>query len=335
MWYEITKPFLFLLEAEQAHHLTLSSLKMGQQCGLIRQRKPLVNKTVHCFGLEFPNPIGLAAGLDKNAECLTAWSNLGFGFIEVGTVTPKPQIGNPKPRLFRLQKDHALINRMGFNNYGVSYLVERLKAHQRVCPIGVNIGKNKDTPLHLAHEDYVYCFEKVYPFASYVTVNLSSPNTPDLKSLQHGDLLKSVLIPLKEQQKVLAQRYQKTVPILVKISPDLNIEEVQDIVKTLLELRVEGIIATNTTVQRPPQLRSLRKGETGGLSGEPLFEKSNQIVAAIYQMAGDDLPMIAVGGVSKPMDAIQKLKLGAKLVQIYTGLIYQGPKLVRDIVKAL
>lgn len=322
-----------MLDAEDAHHLTLSSLKKGQNLGLIRPKAPVRKNPTQCFGIEFPNRIGLAAGLDKDGECIWAWSHMGFGFVEVGTVTPKPQVGNPRPRLFRLKSDKAIINRMGFNNRGVDYLVERLKYQKLVSPIGVNIGKNKDTALNLAHEDYLHCFEKVYQLASYVTVNISSPNTPDLKSLQHGDLLKSILVPLKEKQAHFADKFQKYVPIVVKISPDLNKDEIQQIVQTLLELKIDGVIATNTTVTRPNTLKSKFKAETGGLSGAPLFHQSNLVIQTVSEIAKSALPIIAVGGVMCASDALKKFELGAQLVQIYTGMIYKGPKLIRECIE--
>ena len=331
MLYNLIKPVLFSLDAEFTHNVTLSYLKT-----FYKLSSPATHqKPVNCFGITFPNPIGLAAGLDKNAECIPAWNSLGFGFVEVGTVTPKPQEGNPKPRLFRLPKNKAIINRMGFNNKGVDYLIERVKDNRGHIPLGINIGKNKDTPLESAFEDYLICFEKVYAFADYITVNLSSPNTPGLKSLQHGDQLKNILAPLIEKRKQLADITQKQVPVLVKISPDLNIDEIKQIIDMLITLNIDGVIATNTTITRPSSLRGKAIKEAGGLSGEPVFEPSTQVVKTIYQHVGEALPIIAVGGVSTVEQAQAKLAAGAKLVQLYTGLIYQGPNLVRDILTKL
>lgn len=331
MWYNLCRSILFCLDPEYTHHVTLKYLKefYKNTKGSVLHKNP-----VNCFGITFPNALGLAAGLDKNAECIAAWNALGFGFVEVGTVTPKPQAGNPKPRLFRLPKDKAIINRMGFNNKGVDYLVNQVKAYRGHCPLGINIGKNKDTPLEKSYEDYVRCFQKVYSFADYITVNLSSPNTPGLKSLQHGDQLKTILIPLIEERKRLADTTQKQVPILVKISPDLTIEEVKQIADSLVANHIDGVIATNTTITRPDFLKT-KINEEGGLSGEPLFDLSTLVVKTIYQQVGEALPIIAVGGISSVDQAKAKLQAGAKLVQLYTGLIYQGPGLVKKIVESL
>lgn len=329
------RPLLFAVDAECAHDTTLWTLQKLHQLGLFRDPKPITHNSVQCFGLRFANPLGLAAGLDKNAECVPAWAHMGFGFIEVGTITPKPQVGNPKPRLFRVPENTAIINRMGFNNKGVDYLLSRMQKIQVPCPVGVNIGKNKDTDINAAWQDYVYCFQKVFQYADYVTVNISSPNTQDLRMLQQGDLLKSILLPLKEQQKTLSDKYHKKVPILVKIAPDLTHEELKSLLSDLLALQVEGIIATNTTVDRPANIQSSYAKEAGGLSGEPLFEKSTNMIRLIYQEVGDALPIVAVGGIMSPDQAKMKLAAGAKLIQIYSGLIYQGPGLVKDIINSL
>lgn len=333
--YKLIRPLLFSFDAEFSHNLTLGALKKLNRLGFLSKCTETSKKPVNCLGLTFPNPIGLAAGLDKNGECIPAWAWMGFGFIEVGTVTPLAQVGNPKPRLFRLTQDKALINRMGFNNNGVDYLLERIKSSQRTCPIGINIGKNKDTPLEKATNDYLVCFQKAYAFADYVTVNLSSPNTPGLKSLQHGEQLNNILIPLVEERKRQADKIQKFVPIVVKISPDLTQDEIKHIVDLLIAAKVDGVIATNTTVIRPKTLEAKSAYQEGGLSGMPLFEASTQVVSTIYQHVGDKLPIIAVGGIFSPLQAKAKLQAGAKLVQIYTGLIYQGPGLVKKLVNSL
>lgn len=336
MWYRLIRPLLFALDAEFSHNLTLNTLKFFHQYGAFSKAPPMASSlAVNCFGLRFANPIGLAAGLDKNGECLLCWQSLGFGFVEIGTVTPRAQIGNPKPRLFRLPSDKAIINRMGFNNKGVDYLINRLNAYRLSCPIGINIGKNRDTPLEVSAQDYLICLQKVYAYADYVTVNLSSPNTPGLKSLQHGQMLRSILVPLKEEQHRLSDTLNKKVPILVKISPDLTAEEIKLIVEDLLKFEIDGIIATNTTVQRSPTLKSAHAKEEGGLSGEPLFNASTDVVRHIYQQAGDALPIIAVGGVSSASQAKEKFAAGAKLVQLYSGLIYHGPGLIKEITSAL
>lgn len=324
MW-ALIRRLLFTLDAEKAHDLTLFFLKYTHYCLPSQTFK----HPVHVFGLNFPNPVGLAAGLDKNGECLAAWSKLGFGFIEVGTVTPRPQSGNPLPRLFRLPEKQALINSMGFNNRGVSYLVKCLRERHLVCPVGVNIGKNKETSLQDAYQDYVYCFQQIFPYADYVIINLSSPNTSNLRQLQHGDLLRSIITPLKDQQQRLSDKLGKKVPLLVKLSPDLEKEELVQVLEDLIKLKVEGVIATNTTIGRPPHLSYVN--EVGGLSGAPLFERSTAMVRAIYQQVGEELPIIAVGGILSAQHAKEKLAAGAKLVQLYTGLIYQGPGLIKQI----
>ncbi len=331
MWYSLVRPFLFSLDPEFSHNLTLGMLKLLHQLGAFRKTPIATKNSITCFGLNFPNRVGLAAGLDKNGECIPAWGSLGFGFVEVGTVTPKGQVGNPRPRLFRLPKNQALINRMGFNNKGVDYLIEKLKAYPLSCPIGVNIGKNRDTSLENATLDYLHCFQKVYAYADYVTVNLSSPNTPGLKSLQHGDMLKSIIHPLLEERKKQTDKLQKIVPIVVKISPDLETDEVKSIVDLLVSLNIDGVIATNTTIKRPNTLQGKAIKEEGGLSGAPLFQASTDVVKTIYQHVGDKLPIIAVGGIFNTQDAKAKLAAGAKLIQLYSGLIYQGPALIKSI----
>lgn len=336
-WYQWVKFLLFALDAEVSHDLTLNSLKLLQKLNIfsVIPAKSQPRAEVKCFGLTFPNPVGLAAGLDKNADCIPAWDCMGFGFIEIGTVTPRPQPGNAKPRLFRLPKNQAIINRMGFNNKGVDYLIERVKQYPVSHPLGINIGKNKDTPLNEAANDYLQCFAKVYPYADYVVVNLSSPNTPGLKSLQHGVMLKNIIQPLKNAQSNLSEKFSKYVPLLVKISPDLYIDEIKEIVNDLINLQVDGVIATNTTTQRPKAITDVNVKEEGGLSGDPLFQVSTEMVKVIYQQAGEALPIIAVGGIMTPTQAKEKLSAGAKLIQLYSGFIYQGPSLIQSIVTSL
>lgn len=335
MFYQAIRPLLFAVDAESAHELTLWTLKKLHQVGLFHDSQPINKQPVECFGLHFANPLGLAAGLDKNGECIPAWNAMGFGFVEVGTITPRPQEGNPKPRLFRLPENAAIINRMGFNNKGVDYLVSRLQQVHSQSPLGVNIGKNKDTELKDAWQDYVHCYQKVFQYADYVTVNISSPNTPDLRQLQKGEWLKGILLPLKQEQQKLSDKYHKQVPILVKIAPDMDTEALLALVEDLVSLKIEGIIASNTTIERPSDLKGQFIGESGGLSGAPLFSRSTHMIQTIYQAVGEQLPIVAVGGIMSPSQAKAKLAAGARLIQIYSGLIYQGPGLVKQIINEL
>lgn len=328
--YSLIKPILFELDPEVSHHFTIQMLKILQHIPGVLRRPTYENASVNCFGLTFPSRVGLAAGLDKNGECVKAWQSLGFGFVEIGTVTPRPQDGNPKPRLFRLTQDQAIINRMGFNNRGIDYLLKQLQGVKRFCPIGINIGKNRDTPLEQAAEDYRYCFEKAYELADYVAVNVSSPNTPGLRALQQSGLMRNLIEPLMEARKSLSDRFSKHVPILVKVSPDLEADEIGFLIDELIALGVDGVIATNTTVSRPASLKSFAE-ESGGLSGAPLKSQSTKVIRLIYERAFDALPIIAVGGILTPEDANEKLKAGAKLIQLYTGFIYEGPRLIREI----
>ncbi len=286
------------------------------------------------MGIEFPNPVGLAAGLDKNADHIDALAALGFGFIEVGTLTPLPQPGNPKPRLFRLVSQQAIINRMGFNNKGIDYALERIKSSRFKGVLGINIGKNFSTPVERAADDYLVCMRKAWPYASYIVVNLSSPNTPGLRSLQFGEELRSLLKRLKEEQGVLAAQYKKHIPLVVKIAPDLTPVEIDLIAAALLEYDVEGVIATNTTLGRSGVQDSPLKDQAGGLSGAPLSKKSTEVIRHLCQTLAGRIPVIGVGGITDGSDVIEKLAAGAVLVQIYTGFIYRGPDLIADSVKA-
>ena len=286
------------------------------------------------MGIDFPNPVGLAAGLDKNADHIDALAALGFGFIEVGTVTPLAQTGNPKPRLFRLTAQQAIINRMGFNNKGIDYALERIKHSRFQGVLGINIGKNFSTPVENAADDYLICMRKAWPYASYIVVNLSSPNTPGLRSLQFGDELRSLLKRLKEEQGVLTAQHQKHVPLVVKIAPDLSPAEIDLIAAALLESAIEGVIATNTTLDRSGVQNSPLKDQAGGLSGLPLREKSTEVIRHLCQALAGRIPVIGVGGISNGADAAEKLAAGAVLVQIYTGFIYSGPNLIADSVKS-
>lgn len=285
------------------------------------------------MGLSFPNPVGLAAGLDKNGECIDGLAALGFGFIEIGTVTPRPQPGNPKPRLFRLPEAEALINRMGFNNKGVDYLVEQVKKARYRGILGINIGKNRDTPLDRALDDYLIGLRKVYPYASYVTVNISSPNTPGLRDLQAGENLYHLLSGLRQERENLAQRHGRRVPLAVKIAPDLESEQIKQIADALVEFEIDAVIATNTTASREGVEGLAHGEETGGLSGRPLFGKSTDVVARLSQALQGAIPVIGCGGIASTEDARRKFEAGADLIQIYTGFIYRGPALIREIVK--
>lgn len=332
--YAILRPLLFSLPPEAAHDLTISTLaKTGKLAGLLCWKAK--GRPVEVMGLKFPNPVGLAAGLDKNGEAIDGLGALGFGFIEIGTVTPRPQPGNPKPRMFRLPQAHAIINRMGFNNDGVAALVENVKRANYKGILGINIGKNADTPIERANEDYLACLSAVYPHASYVTVNISSPNTKNLRDLQGADALDVLLAELKKRQDELAQIHGRYVPIALKIAPDLEAIQVTTISSLLRRHRMDAVIATNTTLDRD-RVAHLRHGqETGGLSGVPVRNKSNNVIRQLKAELKDEVPIIGVGGILSGKDAQEKIAAGAKLVQLYTGLIYRGPGLVKECVKAL
>jgi dihydroorotate dehydrogenase len=287
------------------------------------------------MGLDFPHPVGLAAGLDKDGECINAWEALGFGFIEVGTVTPRPQPGNPKPRMFRLPQAQALINRMGFNNRGVDSLVAQVRRARFPGVLGINIGKNADTPVERASDDYLIGLRKVYPWASYVTVNISSPNTPGLRDLQYGEALDRLLAALKEEQQRLADVHGRYVPLAIKIAPDLADADLRTVGQALLHQGMDAVIATNTTFSRAGVESLPHAQETGGLSGAPLMARSTEVVRQLAEILEGRLPIIAVGGILSGADAAAKMAAGASLVQIYTGFIYRGPELIREAVQAL
>jgi dihydroorotate dehydrogenase len=329
--YSLIRPLLFKLDAETAHHVALSAL----HCLPAFCFKPPVGKEVVVLGHKLPHPIGLAAGLDKNGEHLDALSKLGFSFIEIGTVTPKPQIGNPKPRLFRLPQAGAIINRMGFNNLGVDALVANVEKAKYRGILGINIGKNKDTPLTRAAEDYLYCLRKVYQHASYITINISSPNTPDLRLLQQEQFFRDLLSQLCEEQKRLADNYQRAVPLVIKLSPDESDETLKQMAGAIVEMGIAGIIATNTTCARDA-VADLKHGkEQGGLSGRPLASRSTQCLKLLKQIVGTEVALIGVGGIDNPQIAREKLEAGADLLQVYSGLIFQGPGLVTELVNNL
>lgn len=336
MFYPAIRKVLFQFDAETIHELAIKSLKKsGKTPFNFLYKQQVADKPVDVMGIKFPNPVGLAAGLDKNGECINAFAAMGFGFVEVGTVTPRPQPGNDKPRIFRITEANAVINRMGFNNKGVDYLVSHVRLANFKGVLGINIGKNKDTPEENAKDDYIHCMRKVYDLATYITVNISSPNTPGLRSLQYGDALNELLSALKSEQQALAKQYGKYVPVAVKIAPDLNEEEIVSIAQSLIDNEIDGVIATNTTLSREG-VEGLEHGEEqGGLSGAPVKDKSTKVIRILAKALDNKLPIIGVGGIASSNDANEKLAAGASLVQVYTGFIYQGPPLVKEIVNGL
>ena len=334
--YTLLRPLLFRLDAETAHHFTLASLQAAYRLGLSRLIAPPVSgKPVSCMGITFPNGVGLAAGLDKNGAYIDALAALGFGFIEIGTITPRPQPGNPAPRLFRLPEAHAIINRMGFNNDGVVQLIGNVRAARYKGVLGINIGKNFDTPIERAADDYLTCLDAVYAYASYVTVNISSPNTQNLRSLQSGDALSDLLKQLKHAQTRLSQQHGRYVPLTVKIAPDLDDAQIADIARRLREHRIDGVIATNTTLARETVAHLPHGAETGGLSGAPVRLAANRVIRQLALALAGELPIIGVGGILNGDHAREKIAAGASLVQVYSGLIYRGPALVGDCVRSL
>lgn len=335
MFYKIAQSIMFQMDPERAHNLAIGSLKRTANTPLTAfYGQSIAQKPVTCMGIQFPNPVGLAAGLDKDGEAIDAFHAMGFGHVEVGTVTPRPQPGNDLPRLFRLKPAKGIINRMGFNNKGVDNLVANLKAKQTDILVGVNIGKNKDTPVEEGKNDYLICMDKVYAYAAYIAVNISSPNTPGLRTLQYGDLLDDLLSSLKAKQTELAQQHGKYVPIALKIAPDLTDEEIASIAASLIKNKFDAAIATNTTLSRDGVSGLANANETGGLSGKPLTELSTKVIKKLATELKGEIPIIGVGGINSAQDAVAKFDAGASLVQIYSGFIYQGPKLIRDIVSS-
>lgn len=336
MFYPLIRKALFQLEPEHAHELTIQQLRRLSDTpfvAAIRQRLPV--RPVKCMGLTFKNALGLAAGLDKNGECIDALGSMGFGFIEVGTVTPRPQTGNEKPRLFRLAAAEGIINRMGFNNLGVDYVVGNIKKTQYNGIIGINIGKNKDTPIEQGKDDYLTCMEKIYPYAGYIVINISSPNTPDLRTLQYGDALDDLLTAIKIKQNELEKRHFKYVPVVVKIAPDVAEDELIQIADALMRHHIDGVIATNTTLDRSLVAHLPHSHETGGLSGKPLQSRSTEVIRRLSQELQGRIPIIGVGGIDSLIAAREKRVAGATLVQIYSGFIYKGPSLIKDIITHL
>lgn len=331
--YPLLRELLFRVEPETAHHLALGALKAGQRLHLIGGRRVLAPRTV--MGITFPNPVGLAAGLDKDGEYIDALGALGFGFIEVGTVTPRAQAGNPKPRLFRLPGARAIINRMGFNNRGVDNLLTNVRRARYSGVLGINIGKNFDTPVERAVDDYLIGLRKVYAHAAYVAVNISSPNTPNLRRLQQHDALLGLLRALKAEQGRLTHQHGKYVPLAVKIAPDLSAEAVADIAALIRDQGIDAVIATNTTLARDGVSHLAHGDEAGGLSGAPLTQRATEVVRQLHAVLRGDVPIIAVGGIMNADDAVAKMRAGASLVQIYSGFIYRGPCLIREAAEAL
>ena len=327
---------MFRLDPEDAHALTMKSLNAMVAFGTTRLVAPVIPpdpRTV--MGIRFPNPVGLAAGADKNGECIEGFGALGFGFLELGGVTPRPQPGNPKPRVFRLPNARAVINRLGFNNLGVDHLVEQLKNTNYKGILGINLGKNLDTPLDAAADDYAHCYVKVYPYAKFATVNVSSPNTKNLRQLQNEDELASIMKRMKREQGRLADRHGNYVPLVIKIAPDLEDAQIEGVAKLLVKHKIDGVIATNTTIVRDVVAGLKNSEETGGLSGAPVFEPSNRVIRVLAQHLDGALPIIGVGGIMSGADARAKIDAGAALVQFYTGLIYCGPGLVSEVAQAL
>jgi len=339
--YPLARSLLFKMDAEAAHDLTLDWLARGQNTPLqALWQQPRVPDPVRLAGIEFPNRVGLAAGLDKNARCIDAFGAMGFGFVEVGTVTPRPQPGNPKPRMFRLPRAEALINRFGFNNHGLEaflHNVAQSKLRQRKSPVvlGLNIGKNAATPMERATDDYLLGLDGVYAHADYVTVNISSPNTQNLRALQSDEALDGLLSALAARRRVLADRHGRLTPIFLKIAPDLDSLQVDAIADALMRHGMDGVIASNTTIDRSAIAGMEHAGEAGGLSGRPVREASNRVIAALRARLGKGFPIIGVGGVMSADDAVAKLRAGADLVQIYTGFIYRGPALVQEAAEAM
>lgn len=337
--YSLARPFLFAIDPEAAHNLTLPALRCAAKLGFASAvARPVIDPRI-VMGLTFPNPVGLAAGLDKDGAYIDGLAALGFGFIEVGTVTPRAQPGNPMPRMFRLPKANGIINRMGFNNGGVDRFVSNVQASEfyqnKQGILGLNIGKNADTPIERAVDDYLICLEKVYPYASYVTVNISSPNTKNLRQLQGASELDALLAKLKNAQQRLADLHKRYVPIALKIAPDMDSEQIRSIAQALLHHKMDAVIATNTTVARDAVKGLKHADETGGLSGAPVFEPSNTVVRELKKELGDALPIIGVGGILSGDNARTKINSGASLVQLYTGLIYRGPALIKECANAL
>jgi len=335
MLYELARKALFATDPETAHELTLESLRLGHRLGATRFLCKAPSRSVRCMGLDFPNPVGVAAGLDKNGDYFEALGDLGFGFVEIGTVTPRPQPGNPRPRVFRLPRAQAMINRLGFNNKGVDHLVRRVRRHRFKGILGINIGKNFDTPIEHAADDYLHCLDKVYPYAGYVTVNVSSPNTQNLRDLQGKDELGRLLAAVAERRAALTERHGRYVPLAVKVAPDLDEGQIRAIAKVVAQYAMDAVIATNTTIGREGVEGMQYADEAGGLSGAPLKAKADHVLAVLRKALPARIALIGVGGITRGQDAVDKLALGAELVQFYTGMVYRGPELVAECLQAI
>lgn len=333
--YPVMKPLLFRLDAERAHVWTTWMMRMAHSFRLLGSEAPANAKPAEVFGIRFPNVLGLAAGMDKSASCVDAWGAVGFGFVEVGTLTPRPQPGNPKPRLFRLPEHEALINRMGFNNPGIHAAVKRIEKRRTKAIVGVNIGKNFDTPNETAQNDYLYCLKVAYPVADYIAVNISSPNTKGLRDLQGEEAIRRLVGTLRQEQGKLGFEHGRHVPVLVKIAPDLSEAQIEALARVFNELAVDGIIATNTTIERAAVAGHRLAEQAGGLSGAPVTKRSTEVIRAFREQLRPATPIIGVGGIMCGADACEKLDAGAALVQLYSGLVYRGPGLIGDVLDAV
>lgn len=333
--YSLIRRALFIADPETAHGLALEGLRLGYGVGATHLLCKTRSLPVTVMGLQFPNPVGMAAGMDKNGDYIDALGSVGFGFIEIGTITPRPQPGNPKPRIFRLEKANAMINRLGFNNKGVDYLVQQVKKRRFSGILGINIGKNFDTPNDKAADDYLVCLEKVYPHADYITINISSPNTRGLRDLQDAEQFDSLLAALNNRRLELADEHQKRVPLVIKVAPDLEDEQVPGMAQAVIENEFDGLIATNTTISRDAVKGMRHADEQGGLSGAPVKDKANHVLAEFRAHLPPEIALIGTGGITQGADAAEKIELGADLVQFYTGFVYKGPDLVADSLKAI
>ncbi len=333
--YSLVRRALFITDPETAHGLALEALRLGHGVGATSLLCKTISQPVTVMGLEFPNPVGMAAGMDKNGDYIDALGSVGFGFVEVGTVTPRPQPGNPKPRVFRIEKANAMINRLGFNNKGVDYLVRQVQKRKFSGILGINIGKNFDTPNDKAVDDYLIGLEKVYPHADYITINISSPNTKNLRDLQDAEQLDSLLGALNNRRVELADEFDKRVPLVVKVAPDLEDQQIPEIAEVVVRSEFDGLIATNTTISRKEVKGLPHANEQGGLSGAPVKDRSNHVLSAFRAALPAGVALIGTGGITNGEDAAEKIRLGADLVQFYTGFVYKGPDLVTDCLKAI
>ena len=333
--YSLVRRALFIADPETAHGLALEGLRLGHGIGATSLLCKTISQPVTVMGLEFPNPVGMAAGMDKNGDYIDALGSVGFGFVEIGTVTPRPQPGNPKPRIFRLEKANAMINRLGFNNKGVDYLARQVQKRKFKGVLGINIGKNFDTPNDKAVDDYLIGLEKVYPHADYITINISSPNTKNLRDLQDAEQLDGLLGALNNRRLELAAEFDKRVPLVVKVAPDLVDTQIPEIAEVVVRSEFDGLIATNTTISREAVKGLPHADEQGGLSGAPVKERSDQVLAAFRAALPSEVALIGTGGITYGEDAAEKMRLGADLVQFYTGFVYKGPDLVEDCLKAI